>query len=353
MQTRLTSLQDILERLVSRLGRIEDEVARVDEARARDRHCSRHAEGRRAADPQRAARVRRRSVARNPRSPRASPSAAPVRQPLPQAGAIDGADFCSSPARRSGARVCPRPTLRAQERRQRPYCGRAPRRAGGHGGERRRESQTVRRAGRGGEGAPHDLARQAKSLLAGRRRPLLLAATLLAMIATVAIIEMRAGSHPPLMQKSEIEAPAKLRRERRTRQFDRRRWDRHQSGRLHRRLRRRGQGRRQAAARRTRRRHARRALGGAARRRDGGRRRRGIRNGAAPHRRARRRARSARAPPDGSSRRRRESCRIAQYRLGALYEKGVGVTRDSEPPCPGMRRRPTPATRGRCTTSRS
>ncbi|HEY1944420.1 MAG TPA: hypothetical protein VGH40_20095 [Roseiarcus sp.] len=209
MQTRLSSLQDILERLVSRLGRIEDEVARVDEA-ARGTATA-------PAMPKVAPPTRSEALASGGAALReipdrlgTGPSAAPVRQPLPQAGAIDGADFLLEPGSPFG-------------RQRPPEADAAPKSAvNAHIAAARRAAQAAMAESAGkkakpsvepaeaGEGAPHDLARQAKSLLAGRRRPLLLAATLLAMIATVAIIEMRAGSHPPVMQKSEIEAPAKL-----------------------------------------------------------------------------------------------------------------------------------------------
>jgi localization factor PodJL len=53
------------------------------------------------------------------------------------------------------------------------------------------------------------LAAQARAFLAARRRPLLLAATLLAVIGAFALIELR-GGHPAVMQKSDLEAPAKI-----------------------------------------------------------------------------------------------------------------------------------------------
>jgi localization factor PodJL len=66
-------------------------------------------------------------------------------------------------------------------------------------------------SGAASDRTPDALAVQAKAFLAARRRPLLLAATLLAAIATLAIIELR-GARPALTQKSEIEAPAKITR---------------------------------------------------------------------------------------------------------------------------------------------
>ncbi len=210
MQTRLTSLQDILERLVSRLGRIEDEVARVDEA-ARGNVSA-------PAMPKVAPPTRSEALASGgaalreiPDRLRASPSAGPVRQPLPQAGAIDGAEFLIEPGSPFGRprpseadAALPKSAVNAHIAAARRAAQAAMEESAG------KKAKPPAEPAEAGEAAPQDLAGQAKSLVAGRRRPLLLAATLLAMIAAVAIIQMRASSHPPPMQKSEIEAPAKL-----------------------------------------------------------------------------------------------------------------------------------------------
>ena len=206
MQTRLTALQDILEKLVGRLGRIEDEVARVDEASRSNRPNAP------IAPPKVSPPARSEALGATMRDipDRAAPSASVA---PPPGRPIEGADFLLEPGSSTGRLRAPDVDPAPPKTAVNAHIAAARRAAqaalADSSGRDRRPKPPVGEPSETGERAPDDLAVQAKAFLAARRRPLLLGATLLVAIATLAIIELR-GGHAPLMQKSELESPAKV-----------------------------------------------------------------------------------------------------------------------------------------------
>ena len=166
MQTRLSSLQDILERLVSRLGRIEDEVARVDETTRTNAGAPAGAP--KIAPPMRGEKLGGAGGALREIPDRAGsrqPVASALPPPLPQASAIDGADFLLEPGSPLARPRTPEADAAPpEERRQRPHRGGAPRRAGGHGGERGQEGEAVSRTGGAGRSCFGSLRRPGEDL---------------------------------------------------------------------------------------------------------------------------------------------------------------------------------------------
>ena len=205
-QSRLANVQDILERLVGRLGRLEDEIARVDDARA-------------AAPAAAAAAAPRRRRLRAPprfRESRSAPSGAASRDlperaaPVPPPRALDGADFLLEPgatltrpraaevarfSRRRRARSTPISPPRAAPPRRRWPRGRRQAAAPPASEGKKRDSRLAAIGG------------QAVAFVAARRRPLLLGLALVAAVAMLAVIELR-GGRVPLLQKSELAPPA-------------------------------------------------------------------------------------------------------------------------------------------------
>ena len=204
-QSRLASVQEILERLVGRLGRLEDEIARVD-----DLHGPAPAA---AAKP---------VVAAVPPSPGAPPrfgdepfravGAAsrdlPARAPpIAPPRALDGADFLLEP----GSSL-PRPRVAESNDLAPPKSA-----INAHIAAARRAAQAALGEGPARPAAPSAeepgenrfaaISGQAIAFVAARRRPLLLGLALVAAVAMLAVIELR-GGHAPLLQKSELAPPA-------------------------------------------------------------------------------------------------------------------------------------------------
>ena len=209
-QSRLANVQDILERMVGRLGRLEDEIARVDEARV---------------------------VA-----PIASPASAPVPPPAPAAvspplgapprfsdepfravgaasrdlperaapvappRALDGADFLLEPgstlsrprAVEASDDAPPTSAINAHI---------AAARRAAHAALAESAAKPAEPAAEEGESRIAAIGGQAIAFVAARRRPLLLGLALVAAMAMLAVIELR-GGHLPLLQKSELTPPA-------------------------------------------------------------------------------------------------------------------------------------------------
>ena len=211
MQTRLGSLQDILERMVNRLGRVEDEVARVDEANRAGGTGARAQYAEKVEAPSAASAALRDIPDRAP-----DRFAAPPPLAAPAVRSIEGADFLLEPGagvrpRLQDADVAPpKSAVNAHIAAARRAAQAAMNEKSGR--DRRPPPAEPSESAEGIVAAPSDaLALQARAFLAGRRRPLLLGATLLALIATFAIIELRGGGgRPALMQKSDLEAPAKM-----------------------------------------------------------------------------------------------------------------------------------------------
>ena len=199
-QSRLANVQDILERMVGRLGRLEDDIARVDEGRA-------------------AAPV---AAPLPPAGPAAPPLGAPPRfaedsfravgaasRDLPERAAavappraLDGADFLLEP----GSSL-PRPRAAESSDAAPPKSA-----INAHIAAARRAAQVALAedaakpdapAAEPGENRIAAMGGQAIAFVAARRRPLLLGLALAAAVAMLAVIELRAG-HVPLLQKSEL-----------------------------------------------------------------------------------------------------------------------------------------------------
>ena len=165
-QSRLANVQDILERLVSRLGRLEDEIARVDEARAaaappRRRRSRPLAPPRFGDEPFRAVGAASRDL------PERAPPVAPPR-------ALDGADFLLEPGS-----TLPRPRVAESNDLAPPKSA-----INAHIAAARRAAQAALGEGAAAPAAPSAagegesrvaaIGGQAIAFVAARRRPLLL-----------------------------------------------------------------------------------------------------------------------------------------------------------------------------------
>jgi localization factor PodJL len=199
-QSRLASVQEILERLVGRLGRLEDEIARVDEARAAasapDLVAAPPAPG---APPRFAAEPFHAVGAASRELPERAPTVAPPR-------ALDGADFLLEPGS-----ALPRPHVAESDDSAPPKSA-----INAHIAAARRAAQAALADGAAKPAAPAEeetgariaaIGGRAIAFAAARRRPLLLGLALAAAVAMLAVIELRGGHAPPL-QKSELSAPA-------------------------------------------------------------------------------------------------------------------------------------------------
>ncbi len=202
-QTRLTSVQEILERMVGRLGRLEEEIARVDEARVVASAPDLVAQPPAPVAPQRSGDEPFRAVGAASRDlPERAQTAAPPRS-------LDGADFLLEPGS-----ILPQPRVVEAE-----SDGAAPARSAvnAHIAAARRAAQLAlsEDAAKAPTAPPPEqganrvaaIGGQAVAFVASRRRPLLLGLALVAAVAMLAVIELR-GGHLPLLQKSELTPPA-------------------------------------------------------------------------------------------------------------------------------------------------
>ncbi len=194
-QSRLSNVQEILERLVGRLGRLEDEIARVDETRVAAPAAaplSPAAPPRFADEPFRAVGAASRDLPE-----RAQPVAPPR--------ALDGADFLLEPgstlprprAAESNDLAPPKSAINAHIAAARRAAQAALGESAAKPAEPAEEESESRIAAIGG---------QAIAFVAARRRPLLLGLALVAAVAMLAVIELR--GHAPQLQKSELSPPA-------------------------------------------------------------------------------------------------------------------------------------------------
>jgi localization factor PodJL len=212
-QARLAGLQEVLERLVDRLGRV-DEGARAEAPGAAKvaqsvppigvGKASNAADAALRGIPDRAA------AAKAPGEPARSGKSDQAGQ-APPPRSLDGSDFLLEP----GASL---PRARALESTEFPSSKSA---VNAHIAAARRAAQaalaeSAAKEGRSRQAAEPADARErargsaggrAKAFFAAQRRPILLGAALLAAIATFAVVELRGARHP-LMQKSELQAPA-------------------------------------------------------------------------------------------------------------------------------------------------
>ncbi len=223
-QARLASLQDILEKIVNRLGRVEDEVARVDEsARAHalgGAIISQTASPAGAGEALSATGAALRDI---PDRAEAPPARDGLGEPArggkaSQAGetparrSLEGADFLLEPGASLAWPRSPEPADFSMPRSAINAHIAAARRAAQaaltEGAAKDRNPKEAAESTETGERAHAALGGQAKAFFAGRRRPILLGATLLALMAALAVVELR-GGHQGAMQKSDLEAPAR------------------------------------------------------------------------------------------------------------------------------------------------
>jgi localization factor PodJL len=204
-QSRLANVQDILERMVGRLGRLEDEIARVDEARAAAPGAASLLPAPAAAPPAPGAPPRFagepfRAVGAASRDlPERTPPVAPPRT-------LDGADFLLEPgstlprsrAAESSDVAPPKSAINAHIAAARRAAQAALSQEAAKPAQPAEEEGETRIAAIGG---------QAMAFVAARRRPLLLGLALVVAVAMLAAIELRGGHAPPL-QKSELSPPA-------------------------------------------------------------------------------------------------------------------------------------------------
>ncbi len=222
-QTRLANLQDILERLVNRLGRVEDEVARVDEtSRAHALGAANVAQRVPPAGAGEAANATGAALREIPDLAVARPARGALREPArsgkpsqpgeaPPLRTLEGADFLLEP----GASLARAPNPE-------PGDFSMPKSAiNAHIAAARRAAQAALTESAGKDRSPKETAEptetgerahaafggQAKAFFAARRRPILLGATLIALIAALAVVQLR-GGRQGAPQKSDLEAPA-------------------------------------------------------------------------------------------------------------------------------------------------
>ncbi|MGD0641484.1 MAG: hypothetical protein ABSC22_12110 [Roseiarcus sp.] len=222
-QARLADLHDILEKLVNRLGRGEGDVARVDNsARARSpggASIPPKVSFTDVIDPQGGAgaalrEIPDRGVARPGRD---GSGESPLSGKPGQAGlaaprrSLDGADFLLEPgasldrarSQETADPSNPKSAINA-------HIAAARRAAQAALAESAAKERNAKQAGvpaEKGDGAHDTGIGQAKAFIMAQRRPILLGAALVALMATFAVVELR-GGHPAPMQKSELQTPA-------------------------------------------------------------------------------------------------------------------------------------------------
>ena len=215
-QARLANLQDILESIVNRIGRLEDEVARVEDgARAPAFGSAEAAPQYRSAatgESSSATGAALRDIpdrAAQPSSGAAKPSRtseAPSPRPL------EGADFLIDPgaslARARNANAADFPASKSAINAHIAAARRAAQAALTQSAAKDRDPRQAEETAEVGEPQRVAVGAQAKAFFAARRRPILLGATLLALIAAFAVVELR-GARQAATQKSDLEGPAR------------------------------------------------------------------------------------------------------------------------------------------------
>ena len=202
MSTRLTRVQEILEQLSDRLRLIEegqDDQPRPTSAQAQAPAAASGFDFNEIPDRPRSA------VGRPVPAPVAPPQAArPMAEPggfllEPGAGAPRGTAKKPEEPRRAAAEA----NDPAQSTDLQAHIAAARRAAMAEMNARREQSGASAESAAKRAGSPTAALKQAQSVVAGRRVPFLIGATLLVAAATAAVFEMR-GGHLPLIQKSEI-----------------------------------------------------------------------------------------------------------------------------------------------------
>jgi len=209
-QSRLANVQEILERMVGRLGRLEDEIARVDEARvaavAPDLIAAPLAPPAPGAPPRFPEEPFRAVGAASRDLPERAPPVAPVAPPR----ALDGADFLLEPGSTLSRPRAVEPTEAAPVKSAiNAHIAAARRAAQAALAEEGPNAAQSTATDEEGESRYAAIGGQAIAFVAARRRPLLLGLALVAAVAMLAVIELR-GGHVPLLQKSELTPPVQV-----------------------------------------------------------------------------------------------------------------------------------------------
>ena len=212
-QARLANLQDTLERLVNRLGRVDEGAGAqpLGAANAAQKVAPAGAGEASNATDEALRDIPDRAAARDgPGEPAWSgkPGQAGQASPL---RSLDGSDFLLEPgaslvrarASESAEFATPKSAINAHIAAARRAAQAALAESAAKEGKPRQAAESAD----AGERARGSAGGRAKAFFAARRRPILLGAALLAAIATFAVVELRGARHAP-MQKSELQAPA-------------------------------------------------------------------------------------------------------------------------------------------------
>ena len=212
-QARLANLQDTLERLVNRLGRVDEGAGAQPLGAANAAQKVAPAGAGEASNATDAALrdIPDRAAARDgPGEPAWSGKPGQAGQ-APPLRSLDGSDFLLEPgaslvrarASESAEFAAPKSAINAHIAAARRAAQAALTESAAKEGKPRQAAESAD----AGERARGSAGGRAKAFFAARRRPILLGAALLAAIATFAVVELRGARHAP-MQKSELQAPA-------------------------------------------------------------------------------------------------------------------------------------------------
>jgi len=212
-QARLANLQDTLERLVNRLGRVDEGAGAQPLGAANAAQKVAPAGAGEASNATDAALrdIPDRAAARDgPGEPAWSGKPGQAGQ-APPLRSLDGSDFLLEPgaslvrarASESAEFATPKSAINAHIAAARRAAQAALTESAAKEGKPRQAAESAD----AGERARGSAGGRAKAFFAARRRPILLGAALLAAIATFAVVELRGARHAP-MQKSELQAPA-------------------------------------------------------------------------------------------------------------------------------------------------
>jgi localization factor PodJL len=214
MQARLADVQDILERLVSRLGRIEDEVGRAEEDGLEPERSA----------PTFATRPTMKEARVSEEASDAALRSIPDRIPRPSAregvggtprgagaNSPDGEDFLLEPGRppprMSDAESDSLSPARNVGINAHIAAARRAAQAALLDSAAKTEGASTSRSQGTKAGPVSSPLQQAQEFFAARRRPVLLGVAFLAIVTTLAVVGLRGGSRPQTLQKSELPAP--------------------------------------------------------------------------------------------------------------------------------------------------
>jgi localization factor PodJL len=214
MQARLADVQDILERLVGRLGRVEDEVGRADvdepaPQRSAPTFASRPAMRHTRAGAEASDAALRSIPDRIPRPTAREGIGAPPRGAA--ANSPDGVNFLLEPGRppprKSDEEIDTPPSVRNSGINAHIAAARRAAQAALLDSASKTEDASTSRAKAPKAGSRGSPLAQAQEFFAARRRPILLGIAFLAIVTTLAVVGLRGGSRPQALQKSELPAP--------------------------------------------------------------------------------------------------------------------------------------------------